>query len=124
MNESAYYPLCASEGLQIEETATEVIVFDSQNQKFHFLNATAYSILKACNGANSIRDIAVMLARQFDSDDVDSLVNDVGETVSSLQNQGLLMFVAHDPDLPQASSASTTESPLLAVSVTGASMYP
>lgn len=124
MKQSAYYPLCASEDLQIEETATEVIVFDSKNKKFHFLNATAYSILKACNGANNIRDIAVMLARQFDSEDVDSLLNDVAETVSSLQEKGLMMFVAHDPELPQASSGSMTEGPLLAVSVTGASMFP
>jgi hypothetical protein len=124
MKQSAYYPLCASEDLQIEETATEVIVFDSKNKKFHFLNATAYNILKACNGANNIRDIAGMLARQFDSEDVDSLVNDVAETVSALQDKGLMMFVAHDPELEQPPSDSTAESPLLAVSVTGASMFP
>jgi hypothetical protein len=123
MKQSAYYPLCASEDLQIEETATEVIVFDNKNQRFHFLNATAYSIFKACNGSNNIRDIALLLAREFESEDVDSLVNDVAETVSGFQDKGLLMFVAYDPQLQQIPD-SMTESPLLAVSVTGTSMFP
>jgi signal peptidase I len=122
MDHSAH-PLCASD-LQIEETGSEIIVFDSQNKKFHFLNATAHSILKACNGANSIRDIAVMLSRKFEVGDVDSLIDDVAETVSTFQGQGLLMLVADDLQLPQTASDSISEDSLLAVAVTGSSMFP
>jgi signal peptidase I len=121
---SAYYPLRALEGLQIEETETEVIVFDSNNQKFHFLNSTAYTIFKACNGFNKIRDIVGILAREFDSDDLDSLENDVVETVGAFQEKGLMMFVADDPQLRQSSLASKTGSHLFGVSLTGTSMFP
>src|SRR5215213_6402133 len=121
MKQSAYYPLCASEGLQIEETATEVIVFDSKNQKFHFLNETAFTIFKACNGSHKVKDIALMLARNFDSEDLDSLENDVAETVAAFQDNGLMMFVADDVQPQQTASDSLGESALLAVSVTGTS---
>lgn len=124
MNQTVYYPLCASEGLQVEETATEVIVFDSKNQKFHFLNSTAYTILKACNGSNRIADIANILARDFDSVNLDSLENDVSETVGAFQEKGLIMFVADELQLQQAFADATAESPLFAVSVTGPSMFP
>jgi len=124
MNQSAYYPLCASEGLQVEQTATEVIVFDSRKQQFHFLNSTAYDIFKACNGRNRINDIAGLLARKFNTDDSDSLVSDVTDTIGSFQEKGLMMFVAHESQQEQAPSVATDESPLFAVSVTGTSMFP
>lgn len=123
MDYSAYYPLCASD-LQIEETGNEIIVFDSQNKRFHFLNATAHTILNECTGTNSIRDIAVTLARKFEVDDLDSIVNDVAETVSSFQDQGLLLLVADDLQVPQTSSESMSKGSLLAVAVTGSSMFP
>lgn len=123
MDYSAYYPLSASD-LQIEETGSEIIVFDPQNKKFHFLNATAHTILNACNGTNSIRDIAVMLARKFEVDDLDSIVNDVAETVSTFQGQGLLLLVADDLQLLQTTAESISEGSLLAVAVTGTSMFP
>jgi signal peptidase I len=124
MNQPAYYPLCASEGLQVEETETEVIVFDSKNQKFHFLNSTAYTIFKACNGSHKIRDIANILASKFGSEEIDSLVNDVTETIGSFQEKGLMMFVADEPQLQHTLSATTAEGPLFAVSVSGGSMFP
>lgn len=124
MNQSTYFPLCASEGLQIEETETEVIVFDSKNQRFHFLNSTAYTIFKACNGSHKISDIANLLAHKFGSENPDSLVDDVAETVGSFQEKGLMMFVADDPQLQQTSGPATVESPLIAVSVSGGSMFP
>lgn len=124
MNDSTFYPLCASENLQIEETGTEVIVFDTKKEKFHFLNATAYNILKACNGSNSIRDIAIMLSGTFKAQSLDSIINDVNETLGMFQTQGLLLLVADDLALPQAASDPTSDSSLIAVHVTGSSMFP
>ena len=124
MKQSTYcYPLCASEDLQIEDTGKEVIVFDPRNKKFHFLNETAHDILKACNGTNSIRDIAVMLSANLEGDDADSIIDDVTEVVANFQAEGLIMFVA-DELTQVTSSASTDDSPLLAVSVSGTSMFP
>ncbi len=33
MKQPEYYPLCASENLQIEETGTEIIAFDTRETK-------------------------------------------------------------------------------------------
>jgi signal peptidase I len=126
MNQSAYGPRCtiASEHLQIEETGSEVIVFDTERRSFHFLNPTAYSIFKACNGFNSIRDIAAMICEQFHCDDVNSVIDDVTETIAGFRDKGLVTYVVDDPQLQQSAAEPSTESPLLAVSVTGSSMFP
>lgn len=122
---SAYYPLSASEDLQIEETETEVILFDTNNQQFHFLNSTAYRIFKACNGFNKIRDIAGILADELNIADIDSLETDVAETIGAFQEKGLMMFVADDPQLRELSaSASRAGSHLFGVSLTGTSLFP
>ena len=118
------YPLCAFENLQIEQAGNEVIVFDSKARTFHLLNTTAYRILKACNGSNTIRDIALMLAQEFGTDDVDLLVADVTETVKSFQTKGLMWFVADEAQEFPVDSDEVSESPLVAISVTGGSMFP
>jgi signal peptidase I len=126
MEQSVYSPRCAiaSQHLQIEETGRDVVVFDTERQAFHFLNPTAYSIFKACNGFNSITDIAVMLCEQFHCDDMASVVDDVTATLTDLRDKGLVAYVVDDPQLQQVAADSSTEGQLLAVSVTGTSMFP
>jgi hypothetical protein len=126
MDQSVYSLGCAiaSENLQIEETGNEVVVFQTERRAFHFLNSTAYSILKACNGSHSIRDIAVIICEQFHCDDVDSIINDVTETITDFRDKGLVTFVVDDPQLQRTAVDSSVESPLLAVSVMGSSMFP
>lgn len=126
MNQLDVNPSCAiaSDHLQIEETGSEVIVFDPDAQLFHLLNETAYSILKACNGSNNIKDIAVLLSGKFNFEDVDTITNDITETISHFRDKGLVMDVVDDLQLQQTASDSIPESPLLAVSVTGSSMFP
>jgi len=118
------YPLCAFENLRIEETGSEFVLFDSKTQTFHLLNATAYAILKACNGSNTIRDIAVMLAGKFGIEDLDSLTADVTETIKAFESKGLMWYVTHEPTAATSESGSLSDSPLIAISVTGASMFP
>lgn len=118
------YPLCAFENLEIQEAGAEIIVFDSKAQAFHLLNPTAYSILKACNGSNTIRDIAVTLASKFDIEDVDSVETDVTETVKSFEAKGLMWYVTHEAPVSTIDSDESSEGPLIAISVTGASMFP
>src|ERR1051325_4029317 len=121
---NTYYPLCAFENLQIEEAGVEVIVFDSKTKTFHVLNTTAYSILKACNGLNTIEDIAATIASDFEIEDLNSVVADVAETIKSLQSKGLLWFVAEEAQLSTIEADHQTASPLLTVTVTGISMFP
>lgn len=121
---NTYCPLCAFENLQIEETGAEIIVFDSKAQVFHLLNPTAYTILKACNGSNTVRDIAVMLSSKFEIEDIDSLVTDVTETIESFEAKGLMWYVAHEAPGSTIDSDSSNDGPLLAISVSGVSMFP
>lgn len=121
---NTHYPICAFEKLQIEEAGNEIIVFDSKARTFHLLNTTAYSILKACNGSNTIRDIAVLLSAQFGMEDVDAVAADVTETIGLLESKGLLWFVASEPPVLPTESEQVSDHALHAVSVTGASMFP
>src|SRR5215213_693450 len=112
---NTYYPLCAFENLRIEETGTEIILFDSKTQTFHLLNPTAYSILKACNGSNTIKDIAVMLSSKFGTDDLASIVADVTETIKSFESKGLMWFVTHEQPVSTIDSDSSSDGPLIAI---------
>lgn len=120
---NTYHPLCALENLQIEAAGNEFIVFDSKAKTFHLLNSTAYSILEACNGSNTISDIATSLSGKFGREDVDSVLADVTETVGLLESKGLLSLVTSESVSPIESGLGS-DGPLLAVSVTGTSMFP
>src|SRR5689334_22720614 len=121
---TTYYPLCALENLQIEEAGAEVIVFDSKTKTFHLLNTTAHSILKACNGLNTITDIAASISNSFEAEDFDSVVADVTETIKSFESKGLLWSVADEAQLSSIEADHANNSLLIAFTVTGSSMFP
>ena len=121
---TTYYPLCAFENLQVEEAGVEVIVFDSKTKTFHLLNTTAHSILKACNGQNTITDIAAIISNGFEAEDFDSVVADVTETIKSFESKGLLWLVADEAQLSSIEADHPSDSPLTAVAVEGSSMFP
>ncbi len=119
-----HYPLCAFENLQVEEAGVEVIVFDSKTKTFHLLNTTAHSILKACNGLNTITDIATVISNSFEAEDFDSVVADVTETIKSFESKGLLWSVADEAQLSSIEADHANNSLLIAFTVTGSSMFP
>ena len=80
----------ASDNLRIEETGTDIIIFDPEAQLFHFINRSAYTIFKACNGSNGINDIAAILSEEFKFDDLDALVIDVKATIDQFREKGLV----------------------------------
>jgi signal peptidase I len=121
---TTYYPLCAFENLQVEEAGVEVIVFDSKTKTFHLMNTTAHSILKACNGQNTITDIAAIIANGFEAEDFDSVLADVTETIKSFESKGLLWLVADEAQLSSIEADHPSDSPLTAVAVEGSSMFP
>ena len=121
---TTYYPLCAFENLQVEEAGVEVIVFDSKTKTFHLLNTTAHSILKACNGLNTITDIAAIISNSFEAEDFDSVVADVTETIKSFESKGLLWSVADEAQLSSIEADHANNSLLFAFAVTGSSMFP
>ena len=121
---NTYYPLCAFENLQVEEAGTEAVVFDLKAKKFHLLNMTAHSILRACNGSNTIKDIATIISRKFGVEDLNSVVADVTETIKSFEANGLMWFVTDESPVAAVDSDRASDSRLFPVSVSGASMFP
>lgn len=51
-------PMARKEGLVIQEMPDELLVYDLETNKAHCLNQTASSVWKACNGKNSVAEIA------------------------------------------------------------------
>ena len=121
---TTYYPLCAFENLQVEEAGAEVIVFDPKTKAFHLLNTTAHSILKACNGQNTITDIAAIISNSFEAEDFDSVVADVTETIKSFESKELLWSVADEAQLSSIEADHANNNLLIAFTVAGSSMFP
>jgi signal peptidase I len=121
---TTYYPLCAFENLQVEEAGLEFIVFDSKTKTFHLLNTTAHNILKACNGQNTITDIAAIISDGLEAEDFDSVVADVTETIKSFESKGLLWLVADEAQLSSIEGDHADDGPLTALAVSGSSMFP
>jgi hypothetical protein len=51
-------PIARKDGLVIQEMPDEILVFDTETNKAHCLNSTAAFVWQACDGKNSIADIA------------------------------------------------------------------
>ncbi len=52
-------------GMRFEELDDEAVVYDRQGKRATYLNETAAVIWKLCDGARSVREIAVILAGEF-----------------------------------------------------------
>jgi len=134
-DQAATAPICpiAAEGLQIEDSGGEVIVFDRATSQFHLLNGVAHRILMECNGVTAPAEIAARLAHAFDLQgrSVGAVTKDVVAALSQLHAKRLVDFVATVPEgmsnaaFPQSEApVAALECPLLAVAVHGASMFP
>jgi signal peptidase I len=119
----ASFPI-AVEGLKVENTETEAIVFDEVSQAFHFLNPSAHRILNACNGSNTIKDIAGILAVEFNCEDLELLFADVSETVKLFRDQGLVALAVDDFPPHEESGAVVDAGELMSFVIDGVSMFP
>ncbi len=80
-------PVARKNGLVIQETADEVLVYDLDANKAHCLNETSAFVWKSCTGGNSVADIV----REFEST-TGKTVNDdlVWLAIDQLGDNGLL----------------------------------
>ena len=62
---SSQIPVARKEGLVIQETSDEVLVYDLDSNKAHCLNQTAAFVWKSCDGNNSITDITALLENEM-----------------------------------------------------------
>ncbi|MEP6901987.1 MAG: PqqD family protein [Actinomycetota bacterium] len=64
---SSQVPVARKEGLVIQETSDEVLVYDLTSNKAHCLNQTAAFVWKSCDGNNSIPDIMKRFEKEIGS---------------------------------------------------------
>ena len=64
---SSQVPVARKEGLVIQETTEEVLVYDLTSNKAHCLNQTAAFVWKSCNGNNSIPEITRLFEKEVGS---------------------------------------------------------
>lgn len=64
---SSQIPVARKEGLVVQESAEEVLVYDLNSNKAHCLNQTAAFVWKSCNGDNSISEITKLFEKEIGS---------------------------------------------------------
>lgn len=64
---SSQIPVARKEGLVIQETSQEVLVYDLASNKAHCLNQTAAFVWKSCDGNNSIPEITRLFENEVGS---------------------------------------------------------
>src|SRR6188768_1381613 len=62
---SSQVPVARKEGLVIQETTQEVLVYDLSTNKAHCLNQTAAFVWKSCDGNNSISEITNLFEKEM-----------------------------------------------------------
>lgn len=80
-------PVARKNGLVIQETGDEVLVYDLTSNQAHCLNQTAAFVWKACDGQNTVSHIKEMLGREF-SEKIDE--NFVWLALDQLEKEQLL----------------------------------
>lgn len=58
-------PKARKNGLVVQEAGEEVLVYDVERNQAHCLNRTAAFVWNACDGQNSVAQIAGLLGREF-----------------------------------------------------------
>jgi hypothetical protein len=64
---SSQVPVARKEGLVVQETTEEVLVYDLSSNKAHCLNQTAAFVWKSCDGNNSISEITKLFEKEIGS---------------------------------------------------------
>ena len=64
---SSQIPVARKEGLVIQETSDEVLVYDLNSNKAHCLNQTAAFVWKSCDGNTSVTEITKMFESEAGS---------------------------------------------------------
>jgi Coenzyme PQQ synthesis protein D (PqqD) len=82
-------PLARSD-ITVQVIGDEVMLYDSDNEKIHVLNHSAYAIWQLCNGENSLADMCEHLAVRYTDSSLD-LIDDIKTTIDEFIKKGLLI---------------------------------
>ena len=75
-------------GLDICEVVDGYVVYETGNDRVHYLNSTAALVLELCTGQHSREEIAVLLRSAFSLQAAPDA--DVGEILGSFAREGLV----------------------------------
>jgi PqqD family protein of HPr-rel-A system len=76
-------------GLHVRTVGDDVLVHDEAGGRVHVLNATAGTVLRACDGTRSEAAIAAMLAAEYGID-IATAATDVAAVIADFRRLGLL----------------------------------
>jgi hypothetical protein len=82
-------PLARSD-ITVQLIGDEIMLYDSDNEKIHVLNHSAYAIWQLCNGENSLADMCKQLAVRYADSSLD-LIDDIQSTIDEFIQKGLLI---------------------------------
>jgi hypothetical protein len=76
------------DGLDVNEVKDGLIVYESESDRVHYLNATASIVFTLCDGAHTAPDMAQVISVAFGLDRPPSA--EVEECLETLAKEGLL----------------------------------
>lgn len=76
------------DGLDVNEVADGLIVYDESTDRVHYLNATAAIVFTLCDGERDVDGIARMVAAAYGAGE--PAVADVEDCLAQLAKEGLL----------------------------------
>jgi hypothetical protein len=87
-------------GFQLEELDGETLLYRHSLKKLIYLNESAASVWKLCDGVRTAREIAGLLAEAY-PEAGDAVAIDVGNALDSLVREGALR-TENQPEEPQS----------------------
>ena len=81
--------LSRARGLEINAVTDGFLVYQSERDRVHFLNATAALVLESCDGTLAVGELPALVAAAFDL--CAPPVDDVADCVATLLREGLLI---------------------------------
>ncbi len=87
MSKDDFIPV-PSDGYRVEELDGETLLYFHERKKVVYLNASAASVWKLCDGRRSTGDIVGMLSEAYP--EARDIGNDVHEAIDSLVREGAL----------------------------------
>ncbi|GJQ60346.1 MAG: PqqD family protein [Candidatus Scalindua sp. AMX11] len=79
----------AKEGVDLEELEDGCVLYDTQKDEVHSLNATAAFIWTCCDGEHSVEEITTIVEKCFNSE-CKTVLKDVIEIVNTFSEKSLL----------------------------------
>jgi len=75
-------------GLEVHIVDEQVIVYEANSDRIHFLNPTAAMVLELCNGQHSVTEITGLVAEMYAL--ADAPLREINDALSQLKAAGLI----------------------------------